>query len=87
MCVSEGGWVRQGARQRQAAGAVPPSGQQANRTAGGGPPLPSPAQVARMLVNMHNQVAAGDFSYVEQVRIFSFFVVLVLFFLRWAVAP
>ena len=25
-------------------------------------------QVARMLVNMHNQVAAGDFSYVEQMR-------------------
>ncbi len=26
------------------------------------------AQVARMLINMHNQVAAGDFSYVEQMR-------------------
>ncbi|PRW61414.1 pre-rRNA-processing TSR2 isoform X1 [Chlorella sorokiniana] len=28
----------------------------------------SPYQVARLLVNMHNQVAAGDFSYVEQMR-------------------
>ncbi|PSC70621.1 pre-rRNA-processing TSR2-like protein [Micractinium conductrix] len=28
----------------------------------------SPYQVARQLVNMHNQVAAGDFSYVEQMR-------------------
>ena len=27
-----------------------------------------PQQVARMLVNMHNQVAAGDFSYVQQMR-------------------
>ena len=26
------------------------------------------AQVARLLINMHNQVAAGDFSYVEQMR-------------------
>lgn len=28
----------------------------------------SPYQVARSLVNMHNQVAAGDFSYVESLR-------------------
>lgn len=28
----------------------------------------SPYQVARLLVNMHNQVAAGDFSYVQQMR-------------------
>lgn len=33
------------------------------------PPLhPQPMQVARLLVNMHNQVAAGDFSYVQQMR-------------------
>ncbi|EFN51517.1 hypothetical protein CHLNCDRAFT_140215 [Chlorella variabilis] len=29
----------------------------------------SPYQVARLLVNMHNQVAAGDFSYVQQMRV------------------
>jgi hypothetical protein len=29
---------------------------------------PLTSQVARLLVNMHNQVAAGDFSYVEQMR-------------------
>lgn len=33
------------------------------------PSLPrTPLQVARLLVNMHNQVAAGDFSYVQQLR-------------------
>ena len=28
----------------------------------------SPYQVARSLVNMHNQVASGDFSYIESLR-------------------
>jgi hypothetical protein len=32
------------------------------------PPRSLPSQVARLLVNMHNQVAAGDFSYVQEMR-------------------
>jgi ribosomal protein L12E/L44/L45/RPP1/RPP2 len=30
--------------------------------------LRAPVQVARLLVNMHNQVAAGDFSYVNEMK-------------------
>eukprot|EP00887_Chlorella_sp_A99_P002522 scaffold6.g2522.t1 len=32
------------------------------------PPAPPPPQVARSLVNMHTQVAAGDYSYVHHLR-------------------